>query len=70
VLPASIDDYYADLAAKLADEDLQRQLEAARRCVQYSVRTRKELARHRVFCLECELKKRAQARDERNPGRA
>lgn len=66
----SIDDYYTNLASRLPDDELKRQIEAALRQIELSTRTRKELARHRAYCFECELKRRAGQRDARNPGRA
>jgi hypothetical protein len=69
-MPRTLDALYENLAAELPDEALSRELERARRDFMSSVRTRKEMARHRVACLECELKRRADQRAERNPGRA
>lgn len=65
-----IDAVYTRLAANLPDEALTTELQRARRVLGSSVRTRKEIARHEVFCLECELKRRADQRELRNPGRA
>lgn len=70
MFPRSIDDYYTNIAEALPDDELKRQLDAAQRLLQLSVRTRKDLARHKAYCLECELRKRAAARDQRNPGLA
>ena len=66
----TIDAIYSKLAATLPDDVLAHELESARLVLLSSVRTRKEIARHRVYCLECELKRRADQRDERNPGHA
>ena len=65
----TIDSVYSTLVATLPDELLSEELERARRELLLSVRTRKVIARHRVHCLECELKRRADQRDLRNPGR-
>jgi phage terminase Nu1 subunit (DNA packaging protein) len=65
-----VDEYYARVAESLPDEELQRELDSARRYAAIAFRTRKELARRRAYCFECELKRRAAARDTRNPGRA
>jgi len=69
-MPLTLDDLYFDLAKQLPDEQLAREVELARRAVTVSARTRKDIARHRLYCLECELRRRAEQRDLRNPGLA
>jgi hypothetical protein len=66
----SIDAYYTQLALRLPDEELKRQAAAARRLSELLVRTRKDLAYRQAYCFECELRRRAAQRDERNPGLA
>jgi len=70
ILPHSIDEYYATQAESLRDDQLQRELTAAEQVVRLAVRTRKDLAQRRLYCLQCELRRRADIRNQRNPGRA
>lgn len=69
-MPATVDVWFSRFAAELPDEELARQVKLAQRAVLVSARTRKAIAQHRLYCLECELKRRAEERDARNPGRA
>ncbi|HEV3311468.1 MAG TPA: hypothetical protein VG815_13230 [Chloroflexota bacterium] len=66
----TIDDIYTRLAARLPDDQLAHEVELARRAVELSARTRKTIAQHKLYCLQCELKRRAEQRDQRNPGLA
>jgi hypothetical protein len=66
----TLDSLFTELAQTLPDEELARQVELTERAIMLLARTRKEIAEHRLFCLQCELKRRAAQRDERNPGLA
>lgn len=54
-----LDECLTDLAAKLPDDELALQLYAAERTARMSARTRREVALHRVYCLQCELRRRS-----------
>ena len=54
-----LDECLTDLAAQLPDDELARQLSAAERAARMSARSRREVALHRVYCLQCELRRRS-----------
>lgn len=54
-----LDECLTDLAASLPDDELIRQLSAAERVAKITARTRREIALHRVHCLQCELRRRS-----------
>ncbi len=54
-----LDECLTDLAAALPDDELRRQLTAAERAANMVARTRREIALHRVYCLQCELRRRS-----------
>lgn len=65
---ATVDEIYTRFAAGLPDEQLAREVGRTQRVMSACVRTRKDIARRKLYCLQCELKRRASQRDVRNPG--